>query len=327
MIRFSKRLKAVFAVLALSLVALPTSPAVATSDMVKTQAPGYFRTRVGDFEVTTLYDGGAAGAYTLDMFKGNPKDVVSLLQASFADPKQIVGSVSGFLVNTGEKLILIDAGAGGHWRASVLGKLAGNLVASGYRPDQVDLVLVTHLHADHVAGITSLDGKRVFPNAEIWVSKADADFWLSEEVAKKAPKEAQEFFDIARKAAAPYIAAGKWHTFEGNQQFATGVKARPIKGHTPGHTGFEFVSKDQKMLVWGDVVHLASVQLPEPEIGISFDVDGPTAAKTRLALFKELAADKTLIAGAHMPFPGIGRLRVNGNGYTWLPVSYLGTPY
>jgi glyoxylase-like metal-dependent hydrolase (beta-lactamase superfamily II) len=312
MMRLSKQLKAVFTVLALSMAALPLSPAMATSDLLKTQAPGFFRTRVGDFEVTTLYDGGGAGGYTLEMFKGNPKDVVSLLQASFADPKQIVGSVSGFLVNTGEKLILIDAGAGGHWLGPVLGKLAGNLAASGYRPDQVDLILITHLHADHAAGITSLDGKRVFPNADVWVSKADADFWLSEEIAKKAPKEAQEFFDIARKIAAPYIAAGKWHTFEGTQQFATGVKARPINGHTPGHTGYEFVSKDQTLLVWGDVVHLAPVQLPKPEIGIAYDIDGPAAVKARLALFKQLAADKTLIAGAHMPFPGVGRLRVDG---------------
>jgi glyoxylase-like metal-dependent hydrolase (beta-lactamase superfamily II) len=327
MIRLTKHLKAILAVLAVSAVALPTAPAVATSDLLKTQAPGFFRTRVGDFEVTTLYDGGGPGAYQVEMFKGNPKDVTSLLQASFADPKQIVGSVSGFLVNTGEKLILVDTGSGGHWFAPVLGKLASSLVASGYRPDQVDLVLITHLHADHAAGITSLDGKRVFPNAEVWVSKADADFWLSEEAAKKAPKEAQEFFDIARKVSAPYIAAGKWRTFEGAQQLATGVKARPISGHTPGHTGYEFTSKDQKMLVWGDVVHLAPVQLPKPEIAIAFDIDSPAAVKARQALFKELAANKTLIAGAHMPFPAIGRLRVDGKGYAWVPVNYVGTIY
>jgi glyoxylase-like metal-dependent hydrolase (beta-lactamase superfamily II) len=324
MIRLTKQLKALFAILALSAATLPPCPTMAASDLLKTQAPGFFRTMVGDFEVTALYDGGGAGGYTVEMFKGNPKDVVSLLQASFADPKQIVGSVSAFLVNTGEKLILIDAGTGGHWLEPVLGKLGNNLVASGYRPDQVDLILITHLHADHAAGITSLDGKRVYPNAEVWVAKADADFWLSEEIAKKAPKEAQEFFDIARKISAPYIAAGKWHTFEGPQQFATGVRARPINGHTPGHTGYEFTSKNQTMLVWGDVVHLAPVQLPEPKIGIAYDTDVPAAVKARLTLFKQLVADKTLIAGAHMPFPGIGRLRVDGKGYAWVPVSYLG---
>jgi glyoxylase-like metal-dependent hydrolase (beta-lactamase superfamily II) len=327
MVQLTKQLKAIFAVLTLLAVAAPSAPAVATSDLLKTQAPGFFRTRMGNFEITSLYDGGGPGGYTLEMFKGNPKDIISLVRASFADPKQIVGSVSGFMVNTGEKLILIDAGAGGHWFGPVLGKLASSLAASGYRPDQVDLVLITHLHADHVAGITSLDGKRVFPNAEVWVSKADADFWLSDEIAKKAPKDAQEFFDIARKVAAPYVAAGKWHTFEGAQQFANGVKARPISGHTPGHTGYEFVSNDEKLLVWGDVVHLASVQLPKPEIGITFDTDSPAAVKARLALFKELAADKTLIAGAHMPFPGIGRLRVDGKGYAWVPVNYAGASY
>ena len=325
MMRLSKQLKAVFAVFVLLAAALPAFPAAATSNLLKTQAPGFFRTMVGDFEVTALYDGGGPGAYTVEMFKADPKDVISLLQASFADPNQIMGSVSAFLVNTGEKLILIDAGAGGHWLGPVLGKMASSLVASGYRPDQVDLILITHLHADHVAGITSLDGKLVFPNAEVWVSKADADFWLSEEIAKKAPKDAQEFFEIARKTTAPYIAAGKWHTFEGAKQFATGVKARPIAGHTPGHTCYEFVSKGQTLLAWGDVVHLAPVQLPKPEIAIGYDVDSPAAVKARLALLQQLAADKTVIAGAHMPFPGIGRLRVDGKGYAWVPVHYVGT--
>jgi glyoxylase-like metal-dependent hydrolase (beta-lactamase superfamily II) len=105
-----------------------------------------------------------------------------------------------------------------------------------------------------------------------------------------------------------------------------GVKAYPTHGHTPGHTGYEFTSKAQTMLVWGDVVHLAPVQMPKPEISIVYDADGPAAVKARLALFKVLTVKQPLIAGAHMPFPGIGRLRKDGSGYSWLPVSNFNTP-
>jgi glyoxylase-like metal-dependent hydrolase (beta-lactamase superfamily II) len=295
--------------------------------MQKTQAPGFFRTKLGDFEITALYDGGGPGGYQVKMFGAKSDDVVALLKASFIDPEHIVASVAGFLVNTGEKLILIDAGAGDHWHSEVLGRLSKNLVASGYRPEQVNLVLLTHLHADHAAGITSLEGKRIYPNAEIRVAKADAEFWLSEEIAKKAPPDAREFFDIARKIAAPYISAGKWRTFEGREEFVPGVRAYPVPGHTAGHTAYEISSKGETLLVWGDVVHLAAVQLPEPEIGIAYDSGSPAAIKARLALFNDLAGKGTLIAGAHMPFPGIGRLRHDGSGYSWLPVSNIGAPF
>jgi glyoxylase-like metal-dependent hydrolase (beta-lactamase superfamily II) len=323
-----KKLKTMIAVLVVSaLAAVSSPPAEAAAEMQKTQGPGFFRTKLGDFEVTALYDGGGVGGYQVKMFGAKSEDVVSLLKASSIDPERIVGSVAGFLVNADGKLILIDAGAGDYWHSEILGRLAKNLVASGYRPEQVDLVLLTHLHADHAAGITSLDGKRIYPNAEIRVAKSDADFWLSEEIAKKAPADAKEFFDIARKIAAPYISAGKWRTFEGREEFVPGVRAYSIPGHTAGHTAYEISSKGETLLVWGDVVHLAAVQLPKPEIGIVYDSDGPAAIKARLTLLKDLATKHTLIAGAHMPFPGIGRIRHDGAGYDWSPVSYVGAPF
>jgi glyoxylase-like metal-dependent hydrolase (beta-lactamase superfamily II) len=260
------------------------------------------------------------------MFHGNQKEIVSLLKKAYVDPKGIVGSDTSFLVNTGEKLILVDAGTGGHWGGPALGKLLSNLRAIGYRPEEVDLVLLTHLHVDHAGGITTLDDQRVFPNAEIRGAKEDGDFWLSEEIAKKAPKEAREFFDAARKVMAPYIAAGKWHPFEGAVELAPGVKALPIHGHTPGHTGYQFTSKGQTLLVWGDVVHLMPVQFPRPEISVVYDVDARAAVKARMPLLRTLAAKGTVIAGAHMPFPGFGRVRKVQAGYSWEPVSYLGTP-
>lgn len=308
--------KWMIAVLAVGL----TIPAMAEAPMLKKASPGYFRVMVGDFEVTALYDG--VGEIDGKLLHAQPGDVQSLMRKELGDPEHIRGVVMGFLVHTGAKLILVDSGAGGHWGGPTLGKLRSNLRLSGYRPDQVDLILVTHLHADHVGGIYTKSGERAFPKAEVRMAKEDSDFWLSEEIANQAPEEAQEFFRIARNAAAPYRAARKWNPFSGAEQIAAGVRAYPIPGHTPGHTAFEFSSNGQTLLVWGDVVHVAAVQLPRPDIGIAYDIDGPSAIKSRQQLFDNLVAKGTLVAGAHMPFPSLGRLRKDGAGYVWLPVMY-----
>jgi len=298
------------------------APAHATAPMEHSQVPGYYRTMIGDFEVTALLDG--TGSIDSNLLLGDPALIQSLLARSFLnDPRSVSASVQGYLVNTGSKLILIDTGSGGHWGGPTLGKLVGNLKASGYRPEQVDLVLLTHLHGDHVGGIYE-NGKRVFPNATVMMKKADADFWLSKEIMAKAPEDAKIFFTIAQDAAAPYIAAGKWKPYEGMGEIVPGIAPYVIPGHTPGHTGYMISSKGQSLLVWGDAAHAMAVQLPHPEIGIVFDTDGPTAIKTREELLTKLAADKTMIAAAHMPFPGLGRVRKSdiSGGYDWIPATF-----
>jgi len=283
--------------------------------------PGYYRTTVGDYEVTALYDGRVR--IDLALLHGDPAMIQALHQGSLPDdPKSAWTSVAGFLVNTGSKLVLIDAGTGGNWSGPTTGELVRNLKAAGYKPEQVDLVLLTHLHADHVGGIYDAQGKRVFPNAQIRMRQADSDFWLSKDIAAKAPQEARVFFQVAREAAAPYQAAGKWAPFEGTDELAPGIRPYPIPGHTPGHTGYLVSSRGQSLVFWGDMAHVMAVQMPHPEVGIDFDSDSPTAIKTREDLFAKLAADKTPIAAAHMPFPSLGRLRKEDTGYTWVPAVF-----
>lgn len=316
----SRTLLAVSLALASPFIAVSTVQAAAP--MQHNQVPGFYRTMVGDDEVTALYDGG--GTINSNLLKGDPKLIQSLLARSFQnDPKNVSATVQGFLVNTGSKLVLIDTGAGGHWGPPTLGKLVQNLKASGYKPEQVDLVLLTHLHGDHAGGIYK-DGKRVFPNATVMMKKADADFWLSKEIMDKAPEDAKVFFKIAQDGSAPYIAAGKWKPFENMDEIVPGIKPVAIPGHTPGHTGYMVTSKGQSLLIWGDVAHVSAVQMPHPEISIVFDSDSASAVKTREALLKKLAADKTMIAAAHMPYPGLGRLRNadNGVGYEWVPATF-----
>lgn len=298
------------------------APAQADAPMQRQQVPGFYRTMIGDYEVTALHDG--SGSIDSSLLHGDPALIQSLLARSFQDdPKNVSATVQAYLVNTGAKLVLIDTGAGGHWGGPTLGKLVQNLKASGYKPEQVDLVLLTHLHADHVGGIYQ-NGKRVFPNATVMMKKADADFWLSKEIMAKAPEEAKIFFTVAQDAAAPYIAAGKWRPYEGMDEIVPGIAPYAIPGHTPGHAGYMISSKGQSLLVWGDVAHVGAVQMPHPEVSIVFDSDSTSAVKTREALLVKLAQDKTMIAAAHMPFPGLGRIRNadSGVGYDWIPATF-----
>jgi glyoxylase-like metal-dependent hydrolase (beta-lactamase superfamily II) len=294
--------------------------ALAAAPQHHDQVPGFYRMRVGDLEVTALLDGSAT--FDPHWLNGRKVTMDRVEKALHEDPHLLDVGDTGFLVNTGKQLILVDAGAGTWYGGGALGRLTASLRSAGYLPEQVDRVLVTHLHSDHVGGLTTQDGKRVFPNADVFVSKIESDFWLSPEIAAKAPQDTQPFFQAAQAIAAPYIKAGKWHTFSGSEAIMDGVKPDSLHGHTPGHTGYEFSSQGQTILFWGDIIHAQIVQLRHPEITAVFDIDPAAAAAMRNQLLPTLAHESVMIAGPHMPFPGIGRLRREANGYVWAPVIF-----
>src|SRR5712675_306725 len=220
---------------ALLLVALASfvaqsNPAQAAATQHHDQVPGFYRMKVGDLEVTALLDG--AAVFDLHWLTARKVVMDGVEKALREDPHLLDVGDTGFLVNTGKQLILIDAGAGTWFGGGSLGRLVDSLRSAGYAPGDVDRVFVTHLHSDHVGGLTTQDGKRVFPNADVFVSKAESDFWLSPEIAAKAPKDAQPFFQSAHAIAAPYIKAGKWHTFSDSEAIVEGMQLIPLAGHT-----------------------------------------------------------------------------------------------
>jgi glyoxylase-like metal-dependent hydrolase (beta-lactamase superfamily II) len=284
------------------------------------QVAGFYRMKVGDLEVTALFDG--AAVFDPHWLTARKVTLDRVDKALHQDPHLLDVGDTAFLVNTGKQLILVDAGAGTWFGGGALGRLVESLRSAGYAPEQIDRVLVTHLHSDHVGGLTTQDGKRVFTNADVYVSKAESDFWLSPEIAAKAPKDAQPFFQSAQAIAAPYVKAGKWHAFSDSEAIVDGVQLVSLHGHTPGHTGYEFSSKGQKILFWGDTIHVQLVQLSHPDVTVVFDIDHAAAAATRNRLLPRLAREAVMIAGPHMPFPGMGRLRKEANGYVWAPVLF-----
>src|SRR6202795_1804389 len=284
------------AVLLAALASLVAGPHAAVADAPQhhDQVPGFYRLKVGDLEVTALYDG--TGVFDPHWLNGTKATMDGVVKALQEDPHMLNVVDGGFLVNTGKQRILVDAGAGTWWGGGALGRLEGSLRSAGYTPEEVDVVLVTHLHSDHVGGLTTQDGKRVFPNADVYVAKAESDFWLSPEIAAKAPKDAQPFFQSAQAIAAPYIQAGKWHTFSGSDPIVDGMQVVQLPGHTPGQTGYEFSSKGHKILFWGDIVHAQRVQLQHPEVTAIFDIDPTAASATRNQLLPKLAHEGVVIA-------------------------------
>ena len=291
----------------------------AAAPMAKTMAPGFYRMMLGDFEITALSDGTVPLPVDKILTGIKPEDVnKALAKQGLKAPLET--SVNAYLINTGEKLVLVDTGTAGLFGPS-LGKLTENLVASGYKPEQVDEIYITHWHGDHVGGLMAGD-KMVFPNAIVRADKHDSDFWLSEENMKKAPEGMKGFFTMAQVSLAPYVKAGKFKSFEGNTDLIPGVKAQITHGHTPGHSFYVAESKGQKMVFWGDIMHVAAVQFANPSVTIQFDTDSKAAAPQRKKAYADAAKGGYLVGVAHVSFPGIGRVAANGSGYTWLPVNY-----
>lgn len=297
----------------------PMDQALAAAPMVRTQAPGYYRMMLGDFEITALSDGTVDLPVDKLLTHTTAARVDRALTRSF-EKSPLETSVNAYLINTGSRLILIDTGAAKLF-GPTLGRLAANLKAAGYEPGQVDDIYITHMHPDHVGGLL-VDGKIAFPNAIVHASKSDADYWLSQANLAKAPAASKGFFEGAMASLQPYIKAGHFLTFDGNTQLTPGIRAVAMPGHTPGHTAYMIESQGQKLLVWGDVVHVAAVQFADPAVTIAFDSDAKTAAIERKQAYAEAARQGYLIAGAHLPFPGLGHVRTRGQAYAWVPVNY-----
>ena len=304
---------------ALTFTLLFGAAAQASAPQQKSQAPGYYRMMLGDIEITTLSDGTFQLEASKLLTNVTSKQLESALLRSFLKDS-LETSVDAFLINTGSKLVLVDSGAGVLFGPTV-GKLQANLKAAGYRPEQIDEIYITHMHGDHIGGLL-VDGKIAFPNAIVRAAQQEADFWLSKSNMDAAPKEAKDAYQAAMTMIAPYQAAGKFKPFNGDTELVPGVRAVAAPGHTAGHTVYVVESKGQKLVLWGDLMHVAAVQFPEPATTIKFDTDSKAAAAQRKKAYADAATQGYLVGSAHLSFPGIGHLRAEGKGYVFTPVNY-----
>jgi glyoxylase-like metal-dependent hydrolase (beta-lactamase superfamily II) len=299
-------------------VATLAGPANAAAPMVKTQSPGFYRTMLGDFEITVVNDGTVN--LPVDKLLQQPAaQTDAVLKKSYL-VSPLETSDNAFLINTGSRLVLVDTGAGNLF-GPTLGKLLINLRAAGYTPEQVDDVLLTHMHPDHVGGLIA-NGQRAFPNAVVHADKQEAAYWLSKANMDKAPQEAKGTFQGAMASLQPYVDAGKFQPFDGDTVIVPGVKSLAAHGHTAGHTAYLVQSKGQELLLVGDSIHVASVQFDHPSVTINFDTDAKEAAGSRAKVFAQADKDGALVGAAHLSFPALGHLHAQGSGWQWIPVNY-----
>ena len=309
-------LKKITLSVAMSTIAVST---LAAGPMVKTQAPGYYRMMLGDFEITAISDG-TVKLPIKDLLNAPAAKTDAALKKNFIS-YPVETSVNAYLINTGSKLVLVDTGAAGLF-GPTLGNMLANLKAAGYQPEQVDEIYITHMHPDHVGGL--MNGTAMaFPNAILRLDKADADFWLSESNMKAAPKESQGFFQGAMASVNPYVAVGKLKTFEAGTELVPGIRTMATHGHTPGHTTYAVESQGAKLMLWGDLMHVAAVQFDDPSVTIKFDTETKAAAKERIKAYADAAKNGYLVGGSHIAFPGLGHVRKGtGKGFAWIPVNY-----
>lgn len=306
--------------LALVLCCAAVMPAEAAAPLARTQAPAFHRTMVGDVEITALGDGTIALPAT-KLLHG-PSVGKRLADAHLGETVET--SVNAFVVNIGERLVLVDAGTG-TLMGPTLGRLVVNLRAAGYAPEQVDDVLVTHAHPDHVGGLVS-DGRRVFPNATVHLEDTEAAYWLSPERGAAAPDAVRPFFAGAVASLSPYAEAGRLDRFSPGATPVPGIRTLASHGHTAGHTVYVVESRGQTLWLIGDLIHVGDVQFPAPRTTIGFDTDEPAAAATRIRLFRMAARTGVLIGAAHLPFPGFGRIARDGDAFRWMPLPWSASP-
>ncbi|MEJ6000413.1 MBL fold metallo-hydrolase [Paucibacter soli] len=297
-----------------------TLPAAqAAAPMAKTQAPGFYRLMVGELEVTALLDANDPWPEAIDeLFPAlSAEQKTSLRQRTQAQPGNDFSTIA-FLVNTGKKLILIDAGGRGSSMAGY-GQLFGNLKAAGYAPEQVDDVYITHMHPDHVFGLAEGE-QRAFPNAVVHADAHELPQW--QVAAAKGNKTAQAI--VAKLA--PYIAAKRYQPFDGDTRFSPELRAVARYGHTEGHSFYIIESRGQRLQFWGDFVVNDKVQFELPDAVPPGEKDAAQGIAMRRQEYAAAAHSGELIAGAHFSFPGIGRLRSLGPNYIWVPVDYAAMP-
>jgi glyoxylase-like metal-dependent hydrolase (beta-lactamase superfamily II) len=301
-------------------------PAIAAAPATGKQAPGFYRYKIGDIEVTVVTEG--ARTFPLpDNFVVNQskEEVNKALEAAYMPRDKMTIYFAPIVVNTSGKLVLIDTGYGDKMYTEskgAAGQLANNLAAAGMNAGAIDTVVISHYHQDHVDGLLRADGGLSFPNAEILVPAAEHKFWMDDGEMSRAPKgRMEQLFQNNRRIFAGEVSK-RLRTYEWDKEVAPGVTAISTPGHTPGHTSFVIAAGSGKVFVQSDVTNNPVLFVRHPGWHAVFDQIPQQAEATRRKVYDMLVAEKLMVQAFHYPFPGLGHIEKDGEGYRVVPAPW-----
>ena len=293
-------------------------PAHARTPMSQVANPGFYRFRLGAFEITAINDGQRPGDGIHAIFSvgRDEAEVSALLEENFLPAGRFVNSFTPTLVNTGSELVLFDTGLGAGARGNGLGQLAAALAASGYAPEDVSVVVITHFHGDHIGGLME-NGAPAFANARYVAGQAEYDFWTA------AARQTGPTENAARAVQANVVPLAEKMRFIGDGgEVAPGIAGMLAAGHTPGHMIFHLESEGRRLLLTADTANHYVASLRRPDWHVAFDMDRDAGAATRKRVFDMVAAERIPFLGYHMPFPAVGFAEKLDIGYRFVPASY-----
>jgi glyoxylase-like metal-dependent hydrolase (beta-lactamase superfamily II) len=292
----------------------------AAAPLAGSQAPSLFRFKIGAFEVTALHEGTASRPLDASFVRNAElKDVQAALSENFLPVDTLNISFTTLVVNTGSKLVLIDTGFADNG-GPTNGRTLSQLKAAGIEPGQIDTILLSHFHGDHLQGARAKDGKLVYPNAEIMAPEAEWAFWMDDARMAAAPDAMKGAFAGVHRVLKPNAADVK--RFKWGQEVVTGITAMDASGHTPGHTAFAISNGGKTLLYVADITNNPALFARNPEWRVLFDMDGEKAVQTRKKILDMAATDKMQISFYHANFPSTGFIAKEGAGYRLIPASW-----
>ncbi|MBY0613718.1 MAG: MBL fold metallo-hydrolase [Beijerinckiaceae bacterium] len=292
----------------------------ARAPLLGVKSPAWYRFNVGDFEVTVVSDGVLDLGTLAGVYPGTPKPTVDgFLKSELQPVDKALTPENCLVVNTGDKLVLIDSGVGSYSTFGAgAGRLVKTLASAGIKAEDIDTILLTHAHIDHVSGIMGDDGKRLYPNAQIILSKVEHDFW-TDDAKLSATGVLKLLVDAARKNLVPN--KDRIAFVEPGKEAVKGISVVSTPGHSPGHVSYLISSGGKSLLYTGDAVTHPLISFKQPAWEFAFDGDAKAAAATRIKLLDMATADNLTMIGYHFPFPGIGNALKEGNAYRFVPAA------